>query len=284
MKTQVTVQRLLIVAALLLANVSPAWSVRVYCHMAESETHIYEDARVRLMLLLSAEGDAQLIMENKTDRPLYVNRANSFGYVGAESFTLYVPSSRTESRSEVYGSIDLDPRFPTGEVRGYGHSSSYTEHDRAVLPLAPHGQTVVYVFTGLAECMDPGIVDIGRRGNARHFGHRGHFVDPQTGATTKFRRGQVCRYSESASPLLLSALVEYSFSRPSASGHDAQEQAFQARVSDYVSEVSVGRSTPSARAFSFRSGGGNGLLCVEIATGAIAAGVLIDAASIIAGR
>ena len=249
--------RLSAVAVLLLANVHTAWCVRVNCRMAESETHIYEDARVRLMLVLSAGDGAQLVMENKTDVPLYVNKANSFGYVGDRAFSLFVPGTRTESHSQVYGSIDIDPRFQTGSLRGYGHSDTYTEQERAVLPLAPHGRTVIHAFSDPKTLLDEGVVDVGRQARVLPFNLRGRFIDPQNGSHTKFRRGQVRRYAEAESPLRLAAQVEYSSVDPAAHGSETQAQTFQARVSDYVSEVSVGRNSNLENTYTFRSGGGN---------------------------
>lgn len=248
---------MMFVAMLLTLSVVPAWSVRVNCRLAGSESHVYEDERVRLVLMFSGESGAQLLMENKTDVPLYVNRVNSFGYVGDRSFSLFVPGTRTESDSRIYGTVDIDPRFKTGSLSGYGHTDTYTEQERAVLPLAPHGHTVIHAFAGLEQSMNPRLIDVGSRGSGLRFSRRGHFVDAQTGSRSKFRWGQSRLYGESVSPLRLAALVEYSPSNPMAKDYDPQAPVYRASVSDYVSEVNVGRNSHLENTYTFRSGGGN---------------------------
>lgn len=260
MKTLHTSLRLL--AAVLLATSSlPGWAVRVTCRMAADGRQIYEDERVMLSLCINTEGQAELLMWNKTDRPIDVNRARSFAYVGNEASTLFLPSVRTESHTESSGVIlhDANPHglLHTDHIYADSHTSRYSEAERPIQPLAPHGSSVIYTFSSLPELMDSRVIDTGRRGNLSHFGRRGYLTDGATGQRQRFRRGLQCRYGEADSPLRLAAYVQYAYA-DAERGPESHAAVYHANVSDYVQYVTVGhRGATAGPSFSFRSGGGN---------------------------
>ena len=268
MKAHVSSPRILILAMLLVANVFPAWSMRVNCRMAANGSQVYEDANARLFLQLDAEGNALLLVENKTDVPISVDRAHSFAYICGESFPLFKPGVHTESYTQTSGVVDYDRISRSDEVYMRSHTDSYTEYDCPMQGVAPHGTAVVYVFPMLSECFDSRRLDVGRRGGVLHFSRRGGFIDESSGDKRRFHKGDVCRYTETSTPLALSAFVQYAFS-------DSSETWESLRVRDYVEEVCIG-GKQSARpdTFSFRSGGGNGMMSFEIGVSAALAAVL----------
>ena len=277
----------LLAAVLLATTTLPAWGVRVTCRMAADGRQIYEDERVMLSLRINTEGQAELLMWNKTDWPIDVNRGRSFAYVGNDASTLFLPSVHTESHTETSGVIlrEANPHGLLHDDHFYGdsHTSRYSEADRPIQPLAPHGSSVIYTFASLPELMDSQVIDLGRRGSILRFGRRGHFVDSTTGQRQRFRRGQQHRYNEADSPLRLAAYVQYGYADMER-GAESHAAVFHADVSDYVQQVTVGHDDAAAgRSFSFRSGGGNfwpACGCAATAFVAVAAGsVLINAAT-----
>ncbi len=252
-----------------------AGGVKVHCLMASTETQVYEDEHVILNLQVYPDGVAQLLLHNKSASPVDVDRAHSFAYVNDQSFTLYTPGQQTETHTKGFGVID-EERFPhegltgTRYFRGESHSLSRTEEDIPMQAVAPGGTAVIYEFASLPSLLNPSVIDLGRRGNARRFGRRGHFINPQTGERHKFRHGDARVYAEENTPLRLAAYVQYHL-------EGSADEPAVARISDYVRQVVVGGESRSASAFSFRSGGGNALLSTEIGLGVAVVAIMTTA-------
>lgn len=254
----------LLLLTLFVCNVASimAGGVRVNCLMASSGSQVYEDARVRICLAVQPDGLAQVLFQNKTDWPIAVDRAQSFGYVGDLSFTLYAPGSQTESHTESYGLLTHDPLqnchlLHTDTFYGESHTRSRTVEDCPIQAVAPGGVAIIYEFLALPSLLSPKLIDLGRPGGAFRFGRRGHFISPLTGERRKFRRGETCQYAECDSPLRIAAYVQYRSSLEA-------DGILLAHVSDYVRQIVVGSNSPIPASFSFRSGGGNGLISAEI--------------------
>lgn len=300
MKRENAFRLLLLLALVCNAPAVKGRGVQVNCLMANTGSQVYEDASVRLSLQVLPEGLAQLVLQNKTSRPIDVDLARSFGYVEGRSFALYVPGSRTESHTRSYGTLSRDPLRsevlpPSDTYYGESQTRSQTVENLAIQPVAPGGMAVIYEFEALPSQLNPALIDLGRRGGPLRFGRRGHFISPLAGqggtglqvslngqgprdggatgiGRQKFRRGAACAYSEAGSPLHLSAYVQYSFGGADGVLHPA-------RVSDYVRQIVVGGNCPATGGFCFRSGGGNGLISAEMGLGAAFLGIFAVTAS-----
>ena len=265
----------LILLFVVVLGVHPAASARrvgVYCYMSGTGSEVCHDGNVEVRLVLSPAGHAIVEIENLTDKVIFVDRGRSFAWVNGQSVTMFVPSSHTETHTQGYGTVEHDIRHVTW-ISGESHTNSQTVYDRRIMPVAPHGTTVVYEWCRLPQLMRKDMIRVGR----------GAFLSPSTaagvatdtGSSKKFKKGDRRTYAAEASPLTLAADVQYSL-------NEDGSQPVRAYVTDYVSSVVVGGSEgvgkdgalrtffPHAlggkQCFGFRSGKSSGLIVGEIAS------------------
>lgn len=227
-------------------------------------------------------GHAIVEVENLTDKVIFVDRGRSFAWVNGQSVTMFVPSSHTETHTQGYGTVEHDIHHVTW-ISGESHTDSQTVYDRRIMPVAPHGTTVVYEWSRLPQLMRKDMIRVGRDGTLFSANCRGAFLSPSTaagaatdsGSSKKFKKGDRRTYAAEASPLTLAADVQYSL-------NEDGSQPVRAYVTDYVSSIVVGGSEgvgkdgalrtffPHAlggkQCFGFRSGKSSGLIVGEIAS------------------
>ncbi len=273
---------LLVMAVLGSHPTASARRVGVYCYMSGTGSEVCRDGKVEVRLVLSPMGHALVEVENLTDDVVFVDRGRSFAWVNGLSETMFLPSSHTETRKQGYGTVEHDIHHVTW-ISGESHTDSQTVYDRRILPVAPHGTTVVYEWHRLPQLMRKDMIRVGSDGSLFSSKCRGAFLSPSTaaGAATdsdngkKFKKGDRRAYAAAASPLTLAADVQYSLSEDGS-------QPVRAYVTDYVSSVVVGGSEgvgkdgalrtfmPHAQGgkqcFGFRSGKSSGLMIGEIAS------------------
>ena len=278
--------------------------VGVYCLMANNGSEVYEDDYVAVRLVLTPDCAALVELVNLTDSILYVDRGRSFAYVNGQSDNLYHPRVQTDSHTYSRGVIDHtwhDVSFYNGE----SHTSTVTVADERILMVAPHGVALVAEWRDLPFLIRPDMVDVGRRGGHFDLGRNGRFLTPSTDMASaavmsvytrmstkgeKFRKNRQRRYSAQATPLSLGAYIQYSF-------HEDGTVVRNARVDDYVSQISIGSTglvdshgvlKPSAYGrfnkpfFAFRTGTPNALGLTEwTLTAAATIGTLMTIAHIV---
>ena len=275
----------LILLFVVVLGAHPAASARrvgVYCYMSGTGSEVCHDGNVEVRLVLSPAGHAIVEIENLTDKVIFVDRGRSFAWVNGQSVTMFVPSSHTETHTQGYGTVEQDTRH-VAWISGESHTNSQTVYDRRIMPVAPHGTTVVYEWSRLPQLMRKDMIRVGRDGSLFSSKCRGAFLSPSTaaGAATdsdngkKFKKGDRRAYAAEASPLTLAADVQYSL-------NEDGSQPVRAYVTDYVSSIVVGGSEgvgkdgalrtffPHAlggkQCFGFRSGKSSGLIVGEIAS------------------
>lgn len=275
----------LILLFVVVLGVQPSASARrvgVYCYMSGTGSEVFHDGNVEVRLVLSPMGHALVEVENLTDDVVFVDRGRSFAWVNGQSATMFLPSSHTETHTQGYGTVEQDTRH-VAWISGESHTNSQTVYDRRIMPVAPHGTTVVYEWRRLPQLMRKDMIRVGRDGSLFSSKCRGAFLSPSTaaGAATdsdngkKFKKGDRRTYAAESSPLTLAADVQYSL-------NEDGSQPVRAYVTDYVSSIVVGGSEgvgkdgalrtffPHAlggkQCFGFRSGKSSGLIVGEIAS------------------
>ena len=270
--------------------------VGVYCYMGNVGGEVCSDENVCVSLSVGPDGAALLQVENLTNRVAYVDRGNSFAYTNDLSRPLFMPSSSTESHTYSHGIVDaVTPDLTV--VDAESHTNSHTVYDQRIVPVAPYGRAVIYAWDHLPLLLRNDMVDIGNTGQWFHYRCKGHFLTASTDTryhdvmTNKrpFRKGDVRHYTPDASPLALSADVQYSFTE---SGEDSQ----RLQVSDYVVAMIVGSYKGVSKdgvltgltvgnerqqpCFAFRSGRAAGNVLYDVAAVAAAVGIVAFIASL----
>lgn len=275
----------LMLLLMFILGVQPSASARrvgVYCYMSGTGSEVCHDGNVEVRLVLSPAGHAIVEIENLTDKVIFVDRGRSFAWVNGQSVTMFVPSSHTETHTQGYGTVEQGIRH-VAWISGESHTNSQTVYDRRIMPVAPHGTTVVYEWSRLPQLMRKDMIRVGRDGTLFSANCRGAFLSPSTaagvatdtGSSKKFKKGDRRTYAAEASPLTLAADVQYSL-------NEDGSQPVRAYVTDYVSSIVVGGSEgvgkdgalrtffPHAlggkQCFGFRSGKSSGLIVGEIAS------------------
>ena len=276
----------LILLFVVVLGVQPSASARrvgVYCYMSGTGSEVFHDGNVEVRLVLSPAGHGIVEIENLTDKVIFVDRGRSFAWVNGQSATMFLPSSHTETHTQGYGTVEHDFHHVTW-ISGESHSDSHTVYDRRIMPVAPHGTTVVYEWSRLPQLMRKDMIRVGSDGSLFSSKCRGAFLSPSTatgvatdtGSSKKFKKGDRRTYAAEASPLTLAADVQYSL-------NEDGSQPVRAYVTDYDL---IGLGSPVWKAdtpnmhhfidkmpdqggkqcFGFRSGKSSGLIVGEIAS------------------
>ena len=258
-----------LLALLVFLSVSSAASasrVGVYCSFAKGAASVSDNGKVRTWISLSTDGEALLQVENLADEIVYVDRGNSFSYVNGASAPLFIPSTDTESHTFERGVLK-DIGHGISWMRGESHTATRTVFDMRVLPVAPHGVSVVYVWKNLAQMLRPDVVLTGKEDALLRYHCKGRFADSQK----TFKKGDERSYTPETTPLLLSAQLSYTFKDITSEQKEAVP-LLRASVTDYVSHIRVGscrgarQYSTAAPGFCFLSGKSKGSILTEWAT------------------
>ena len=239
-----------------LSTTAQAARVGLFCYLSGSESGLCSDSLLTTRLVLTPTGEAVVEVENLTDDIVYINRDNSFALVNGQSAPMFTPSAQSESHTVVSGSVEQvwhDVSWMNGEA----HTTKQTVYDRRILPVAPHGRAIVFVWNDLPSLLRSDIIETNYRGRGAMC-KKGRFLTARDGygpsamlpaysTEKKFRKGDCRNYNDASTPLALVADIQYSTTDPlrqSANSPGAAEKAtsqvFRARVSDYVETIAVG--------------------------------------------
>ena len=203
--------------------------VGVYCYFDAIENHLYEDENVKLVVATDGVDCVKLVIYNKTDNVIYVDKENSFAYTNDEPTNLFKNASYTTGTgSESGASVNLGGiagalgiAGPIGSVLGginVGGSStnmnSTTTYEKRVLSVAPKSMAVLYDY-GTCRALLERIQFLDTRVDgyfAGTLGERGRFIDPYTKQKTKFKKGMNMTFDANSSPARFKGVVKYSLS------------------------------------------------------------------------
>lgn len=204
--------------------------VGVYCYFDAIENHLYEDENVKLVVATDGVDCVKLVIYNKTDNVIYVDKENSFAYTNDEPTNLFKNASYTSgSGSERGASVNLGGiagalgiAGPIGSVLGginVGGSSSNTNstttYEKRVLSVAPKSMAVLYDYGTCRDLLERiQFLDTRRYNESGIYmcGERGRFIDPYTKQKTKFKKGMSMTFDANSSPARFKGVVKYSLS------------------------------------------------------------------------
>ena len=204
--------------------------VGVYCYFDAVENHLDEDYNVKLVVATDGVDGVKLVIYNKTDNVIYVDKENSFAYTNDEPTNLFKNASYTTGTgSESGASVNLGGiagalgiAGPIGSVLGginvgggSSNTNSTTTYEKRVLSVAPKSMAVLYDF-GTCEYLLERIKFLDTRRDdevlLRLWGERGRFIDPYTKQKTKFKKGMNMTFDANSSPARFKGVVKYSVS------------------------------------------------------------------------
>lgn len=230
----------LLMGICLLCLTASAKRVGVYCFFADNGSQFYEDENVKAVIAMEGK-IGQLALYNKTDKIIYVDRANTFAYTNGQPETLFKNSATTTSHTKGQGaSLNLGGvagSLGIGGIVGgilggatFGGGSSdqngTTVFEQRVIAIAPKSIFVLYSWNALKDDFDKSKVEVGG------LGQQGRFVNSNTGSKEKFRKGLSRHYEDGMSPLELRGVIKYSTEENFNSSH-------LVNVSNYITDIVI---------------------------------------------
>jgi len=199
------------------------------------QNHIYEDSIIKLVIAF--EGNAKLVLYNKTDNVIYVDKENTFAYINNVPENLFKNSVQTVSHSNNTGaSVNLGSvagalgiSGPLGTLAnginvggGSGNTSGTMTYEKRILSVAPKSTAFLYEWNPVEDlfktnyCMSTGSI-----------GENGYFNYPHK---EKFKKGMVRNFPPTGSPLHYNAIVRYSITENFSAYTQAQTDNYLAHI------------------------------------------------------
>lgn len=230
--------------------------VGVYCYLSGNELSSSSDGRLRTSLVVTPTGGAVVEIENLTDEIVFVNRGNSFVFVNGQSAPMFIPSSQSESHTVMEGTTERVWRDMSW-INGEAHTNSQTVFERRILPVAPHGRTVLFAWNDLPRLLRNDIIETHYKGQGTMC-RKGRFLtfgdddeQAKNGSVytlgEKFRKGDYRHYQPDSSPLTLGVDIQYSFDDPlqynynhNSTQQEGTHERYRTTVFDYVETIAIG--------------------------------------------
>ena len=225
-----------------------AKSVGVYCFFANDKSNFYEDENVQLVGTY-ANGQIHIGIINKTQKIIYIDKANSFIYLNGTPISLFSNSVTTTGVTDSKGhSVNLG-----GIARGLGIGgplaaglgainvgggtsvqNATTIYEQRILAIAPLSTEVLYSIGSLRYKFDSSIMYAGEKPSFGDLsaGQHGYFVNKTTGKRERFKKGDSCHYLPETSPLVAKAAITYST-------NEQFTESSLITVSHYISDVVI---------------------------------------------
>lgn len=184
-----------------------AHRLSVWVYFDDVTKHVYEDENVKVFLC------PHLVVQNKTNKVIYVDKGSSFMYINGKATNMYSASSKTSGTTYTTGTAvnpgaiayALGARGPVVAAMSattYSSSSSNTygtiTHEKRFIPIAPESSEVI-------KNIYPYPSTVGG-GNLKHYRLE------EQGKKIKFTKGLSRQYTEENSVMKYKCLVRYSFS------------------------------------------------------------------------
>ena len=240
-----------------------------------------------------------VIITNKTDKVLYIDKANSFLYKNGTTTSYFTNAVYTTGKAKDNGvSVNLGGAanslgigglaggILSGTTVGGGTTTTNTttifeQRIIGVAPLSGLALTTIYISPNLSS-------NYLRTGSYGFGGKLGEFVDPVSRFVEKFRVGNSRTYTESSSPLSVKASIKYSldenFTEDMSATVTASNFIENIVIDNYKGLKNAGITLPYCNpykgrsCYSFGSGGINALVTASslvVGVGACIAGLCI---------
>ncbi len=229
------------------ATTALAGGKSVYFFFSNSPSYQYVDDIVTVTIF-----NMQLIVRNKTDHVIYLDKETSFAYLNDAATCLFSNAAYTSSSSQgsntnvnlggvaramgVGGGLGaLMSGIDVGGNQSQG--SATTTYEQKIITIAPQSAYILYDWT--AQYKGSSYYPFMRLLYKMNLINSGYntYIDPYTKEKTKFKKGQTWQYKAyENSPLRLKGVINYYESQ------DSQEPT-QAMVSNYLSNIIVDEKT-----------------------------------------
>ena len=178
--------------------------------------HLYEDYYVNVNIVASGEV-MQLIVFNKTDQVIYVDKDNSFAYVNDMPETLFQNSVQTKGKSTKNGvAMNLGGVASALGIRGgvgaimngttigneSGQFTSTSFYEKRILSIAPTSGIVLYTWNPFN--------DLERIGAIKFNGFAKKLWNARSSKHERFKKGEFFNYTYQNTPLRYKAVIKYS--------------------------------------------------------------------------
>lgn len=178
------------------------------------QNHLYEDANVKVVIAF--EGTAKLVVYNKTDQVIYVDKENTFAYTNNVPENLFKNTVQTTGKSSnsgatvnmgsVASALGIGGALGTlasgvNVGGGSGTTSSTMTYEKRILSIAPEATAILYEWNPVEDLGKTRYIE-----EKGWLGSNGYFMYP---TKVKFKKGMVRNFSNDT-PLLYKAVVRYS--------------------------------------------------------------------------
>lgn len=179
------------------------------------QNHLYEDANVKVVIAF--EGTAKLVVYNKTDQVIYIDKENTFAYTNNVPENLFkntVQMTGTSSNSgatvnmgSVASALGIGGALGTlasgvNVGGGSGTTSSTMTYEKRILSVAPQSLAVLYEWNAFED-----LKKVNYYVEKGWLGENGYFMNPRK---VKFKKGMVRNFNQDGTPLIYKAVVRYS--------------------------------------------------------------------------
>ena len=227
----------------LLSLTISANKVGVYCFFADNGSHLYEDNNIKLGVVVTNINEISVIVVNKTNNVLYIDKANCFIYTNGNTESLFSNAAYSTGTTSGGGAaVNLGGAaralgiggvaggLLSGTTVGGGSSSTNTTtiFEQRVLGVAPQSaQTLktIKIYNNLSS----DYLTTGSYGM-----EKGKFVNPLNKTRVKFQKGDKRDYTEDATPLCVKASVKYSTKE-----NFADDTSAQVTSSNFIEHVVI---------------------------------------------
>ncbi len=233
----------------LLAIAGQAKRVGVYCFFADNGSQLYEDANIRLVVGLDDKNTLNVVVVNKTDKILFIDKAGSFLYFNGNTESYFTNAAYTTGNSSTGGAaLNLGGAARAAGINGLAggllsgttiggsntQSNTTTVFEQRVIGIAPMSSQVITTMT-VTESLSKNYIEKGVYGFGDGFGGQlGRFVDPFTKQKEKFEIGNHKTYTENASPLSVKASVKYSLNE-----YFPEDETSVATASNFIEHIVI---------------------------------------------
>ena len=181
-----------------------------YFYFDNPNRHTYEDTNVKVYIQ-----NCGIYVYNKTDKVIYVDKANCFAILNGVSEIIFKNSVETSGSNSNFGvSTYLGSISPyLNGITISGGSGTYNQvstYEKRIIPITPNSYSCIWQWKhpfGLMAYLGK-IIDNGSK--SYPLKPRSRYIESITGKEIKLTKGFVRTYDLSSSPIRLKTIVKYS--------------------------------------------------------------------------